>query len=193
MLKEYTPEEAKKIREVELFDDRNIRDDFKGMSHEDIINNMPKNNLVAVCSNRIRDFNWGTVVRNANAFGLDRVIFTGKRRYDRRGTVGAHHYSTVEYNEDIFNVIQEYKDKGYRIVAAEYDERYVMNNLYEYSWDENTVLIFGEEGITLDDEILQECDDIVMIPMWGTVRSINVGTASGVMFSHFATQHTPMS
>ena len=193
MLKEYTPEEAKKIREVELFDDRNIRDDFKGMSHEDIINNMPKNNLVAVCSNRIRDFNWGTVVRNANAFGLDRVIFTGKRRYDRRGTVGAHHYSTVEYKEDIFNVIQEYKDKGYRIVAAEYDERYVMNNLYEYSWDENTVIIFGEEGITLDDEILQECDDIVMIPMWGTVRSINVGTTSGVMFSHFATQHTPMS
>lgn len=190
-MKVYTPEEARAIREVDVFDTRNIRDEFKGMEHEEILANMPRTNLVAVLSNRIRDFNWGSVVRNANAFGLDKIIFTGIRKWDRRGAVGAHHYTPVDYKENIFEVINEYKEKGYKIVAAEYDERYDMKNMYDYDWEENTVLIFGEEGITLDDEILNACDDIVMIPMWGTVRSINVATAAGVMFSNYTATHPP--
>ena len=188
---EFDGEEAKAIREVDVFDTRNIRDEFKDKSHEYIMKHMKRNNLIVVMSNRIRDFNWGTVVRNANAFGASKCIFTGKRKYDRRGAVGAYHYTSVEYKKDIFEVISTYRNLGYTIVAAEYDENYPMVDINNYQWDEKTVMIFGEEGITLDDSILRACDVIVKIEMYGTVRSINVGTASGIFMNSFATMYPP--
>lgn len=187
-MQDFTPEQAKELREREIFDDRNIMDQYKGMSTEDIVNSLETTELVAVASNRIRDFNWGTMIRNANAFGLDKVIFTGKKRYDRRGTVGAHHYTFVDYQPDIMQVIADYKSRGYTIVAAECVDHFPVTSLFEYQWDAQSVVIFGEEGVSLDDSILEVCDNIVAIPMMGTVRSLNVGTASGIMFSHYNSQ-----
>lgn len=190
-MKMYTPEEAKEIRERDWTDTRNVRDEFKGKSREDIKRSMPHNDLVVMMSNRIRDFNWGTVVRNANAFGAKECVFTGKRRYDRRGTVGAHHYTNIKYEEDIFTAIDHYRNSGYTIVAAEYDPKYKMSDITDYTWNSKTVLIFGEEGVSIDESILDICDDIVKIDMYGTVRSINVGTASGIFMHAFAMQHPP--
>lgn len=188
---EFTHEQAKELREREIFDDRNIRDEFKGKTHEEIVNSLKTNDLVVAMSNRIRDFNWGTVIRNANAFGVSKCIFTGKRKYDRRGTVGAHHYTFVDYEPDMLDLIEKYRGLGYKIVAAEYDERYEMKDISTYTWNPKTMLIFGEEGLTLDYSILQACDDIVKIEMYGTVRSINVGTASGIFMNSFAIQNPP--
>ena len=42
------------------------------------------------------------------------------------------------------------------------------------------LLIFGEEGKGLTDEMLDLADDIVMIEQFGSVRSLNAGTSSGI-------------
>lgn len=190
-MNKFTPEQQKELRERFWDDPRNLRDQFKGMRNEDIMQMLPHNQLVIMLSNRIRDFNWGTVIRNANAFGVKECVFTGRKRYDRRGTVGAHHYSRISYQENTLEAIESYRSQGYTIVAAEYDERYQMTDIMDYTWDEKSVIIFGEEGVSLDDSILDRCDDIVKIEMFGTVRSLNVGTASGIFLHSFATQHPP--
>lgn len=185
----FDAEKARSLRNTNPFDTRNVRDEFKGMDNADIISSLKKNNLVAVLTNDIKDFNYGSVVRNANAFGVGKIVFSGSRRYDRRGTVGAHHYVDIDYIHNPHDIIDTYREKGYTIIAAEYDERYTMSSLFDYTWDDRTAVIFGEEGKTIPDDILEKVDDIVMIPMWGTVRSINVGSASAVFFSHYASQH----
>jgi tRNA G18 (ribose-2'-O)-methylase SpoU len=45
------------------------------------------------------------------------------------------------------------------------------------------MFIFGEESKGLSDEILDLCEDYVYIPMIGSVRSLNVGTASGILMA----------
>lgn len=182
-----THEEAVERRHREIFDTRNIRDEYKNMRHEDIVESLESTScdLVALLNNSIKDFNWGTVVRNANGFNLREVDFCGRKAYDRRGTVGAHHYTFVNHRESIIDGIEYWREKGYRIVAAEYDENYPMSSLNDYSWDRKSAIVFGEEGVSLPSDVLDIVDDIVYIPMYGTVRSFNVGTASGIFMNSY--------
>lgn len=182
-------DEAKKIREKDNFDPRNLLDCYKGIPTEDVKEMISKNKkgLVAALSNEIRDFNWGTVVRNANAFGLDHVVFCGKKRWDRRGAVGAQNYTDIRHDPSLTDLIERYREDGYSIVAIEYDESYrdKMVEMKDHNWEEKTLMIFGEEGNGLSHSILDMVDHVVYIPMYGCVRSINVGVASGIIFNDY--------
>lgn len=182
--------QAKELRERDIFDDRNITERFKGLSDDEVKNTLAESSvpLVALLNNSIRDFNWGTVVRNANGFNISEIRFCGRKKYDRRGTVGAHHYSNVTYDPSLEDSIKELQSQGYKVVAAEYDERFPMTSLNEYQWNEKSVIVFGEEGVSLDTDILELVDDIVYIPMHGSVRSFNVGVASGIFFNSYSAQ-----
>lgn len=179
--------EAKEIREREIFDPRNITDEFKGKSNENIIHTLEKRRspLVAVLNNTIRDFNWGTVVRNANGFGIGQVIFCGKSWRDRRGAVGTQHYTNVAHTNELMGTLQYLRDEGYTIVAVENPTDRPTTSLPDHTWDLCTAVVFGEEGMTLPDEVLDFVDDIVAIPMCGSVRSLNVGVASGIFFNDY--------
>lgn len=181
---------AREIRQRDVFDTRNIRDEYKGLSTEEIHAKRKKSRLVAILSNTIRDFNFGSVVRSACCLGVEEVVFTGSRKYDKRGTVGAHKYMDIDYIHDQLDAIKHYRDLGYTVIAAEYDENYPMESLYEYQWDEKTAVIFGEEGVSLPQKVLDAVDTIVCIPMPGGIpRSLNLGVSSGIFFSHYAAQH----
>ena len=56
------------------------------------------------------DFNISTMIRNANAFNASQVFYIGKKRFDRRGTVGAHHYIDLNYLNDTSELLK-LKDK----------------------------------------------------------------------------------
>jgi tRNA (guanosine-2'-O-)-methyltransferase len=52
--------------------------------------------------------------------------------------------------------------------------------IHEFEWPEKTLMMFGEEQRGLSEEALALADHVVYIPMRGSVRSFNVGTASGI-------------
>lgn len=180
----YTAEQAKAMRENDIFSNQNVVDHFKGWEPEQIKKRLKQtsSDLIIVASNEIRDFNWGSVVRSANSFNCNSVIFTGRRSYDRRGAVGAQNYTDIEFfGGSIVELIEILTTwDHYTAVAAEYDERYLskMTALPDYQWEKKTLLIMGEEGRGLDDEVLDAVDDIVFIPMMGSVRSLNVASAA---------------
>ena len=47
-------------------------------------------------------------------------------------------------------------------------------------------MLFGEEQRGLSKEALALADHVVYIPMWGSVRSLNVGTSSGIAMYDYA-------
>ena len=184
-------EEQKAMREKDYFAKQNVRDEFKGM-HADQVKSIIKlrsSDLVIMCSNEIKDFNWGSVVRSANSFAANKVVFTGRQAYNRRGAVGAENYTDIEYIPDTIEALSHYKNNlGYRLVAVEYDERYPMYNLQDYDWSDKSVIIFGEEGRSLSEEILDFCDDIVYVPMYGSVRSLNLASCATVVMYDYDTK-----
>lgn len=169
-------------------DTRNVIDFYKYWENEAIIADLDKNrNDFVVAVERINgDFNFSTVVRNCNAFLARKVYRAGKRQYDKRGTVGTHHYEHVGYDESIMNLINKYRTEGYKIVAI--DNVGEAQDIRSYQWDRKSFMLFGEEGRGLSQEAIESADDIVYIPQLGSVRSLNLGTASGIAMYDYASK-----
>lgn len=179
---EYTYEEAKAMRETNAFDPRNIRDALKSLNNDEVRQHLKNNSshFVLCLSNNIRDMNLSSAIRSANAFNINKTIMVGRRNYDRRGACGVQNYSTIEFEKDWRKVFNEYRRHGYKIVALEHNENFTMHNIRDYVWQPKTLMICGEEGLTIPDEILREVDDIVYIPMRGSVRSFNLASAVSI-------------
>jgi tRNA G18 (ribose-2'-O)-methylase SpoU len=175
-------------------DTRNITDFYKYWDHDAIVADLDsKRNQFVVAVERINgDYNWSTVIRNCNAFLARKVYRSGKRQYDKRGTVGTHHYEHVDYIDNIISLIDKYRVEGYRIVAI--DNVGEAQDIRSYQWEPRSFMLFGEEGRGLSQEAIDMCDDIVYIPQFGSVRSLNLGTASGLaMYDYACKVLTPVS
>lgn len=169
-----------------MTDTRNVIDFYKYWENEAIIADLDtkRNDFVVAVERANGDFNFSTVVRNCNAFLARRVYRSGIRRYDKRGTVGTHNYEHVGYDESIINLINKYRGEGYRIVAI--DNVGEAQDIRSYQWDRKSFMLFGEEGRGLSQEAIESADDIVYIPQFGSVRSLNLGTASGLAMYDYA-------
>lgn len=167
-------------------DNRNIADKYKWWDSVDITKdlNETRSEMVSVFVNLSKDMNLGTGVRNSNWFNTQPVRIAGKRGWDRRGAVGTHVYSGITHNTTPEEAIAELRAEGYRIVAAEIDERAVP--LPTYSWEVKSAVVYGEEGDGLTDEIMNLVDDVVFIPGRGSVRSLNVATTSGIFMYDYS-------
>lgn len=147
--------------------------------------NTKRNNFTVIASNLENDFNIATCIRNSNAFMASEVWIYGRKQYDRRGTVGTHHYTNFKHVKTIENVEQALVDLRTKhgevvIVGMDNIDRAMNINHYNWSEDVHTVMVFGQEKNGIPQELLNLCDDVVYIPQYGSVRSLNVGTASGI-------------
>lgn len=157
----------------------NVTDEYKSWSPEDIKKDLrAKAHPFAVLMEHWKgDFNISTMIRNANAFNASQVFYIGKKRFDRRGTVGTHHYVDLNYLND-FEDLARLKEKYVFVGLDNNLDNCVSMSTFE--WPANALMIFGEEGAGITPRLLELCDYIVCIPQFGSVRSLNVGTSSGI-------------
>ena len=165
----------------------NVIDEYKGWEPHKIKQKIKNNTFpYAVMMQHIGgDYNISTLIRNANAFGASEVFYYGKRKWDRRGSVGTHHYTDLIFLPDLENLTL-LKEK-YHFVGIENNVPQA-KNLKEYRPRPNTLFLFGEEGNGILPEILELCDEVVYVPQYGSVRSLNVGTCSGIIMNDYVSR-----
>ncbi len=128
----------------------------------------------------------GTGIRNANAFNAKEVFYLGNRKWDRRSSVGVYNYTNVQWIptiEDFMKLQEKYTIVGIDNIPGR------SIPLSQYRWSINTLMVFGEEGTGLSLPMQAFCRDIVEIEMFGSVRSLNCGVASGIMMHDYVRQH----
>lgn len=140
------------------------------------------------------DLNTGVIIRSACVLGAERVFVFGKKKYDRRSTVGAHHYIEIAHFEsdtetEAFgwvDALQIIRVHGYTPVLIEHGGA----PLYDFT--PATVatpvcLVFGAEETGIPAELCQT-ELCYTIPQPGILRSLNVSTAAGIAMWHTMTQ-----
>lgn len=174
------------MNNMENTDGRNIVPKFWGWTLEQIKSNLDiyRHNFSVLFHNVQGDFNISTGIRNCNAFLAKEIFIYGKKQYNKSGTVGTHWYENIKHVKITDNLDEIFKQFE-KIVSIENVEN--SKSLEEYNWDysKKTLMIFGEEEKGIDQSILNISNDILFIRQYGSVRSINVGVASGIaMFSY---------
>lgn len=161
-----------------MTDSRNVIDYYKYWEVDAIKADLDKkrNNFSVLISNEINDFNCGSVIRNANAFLAKEVIICGRKKFDKRGTVGTYIYENLKH----VKYIEEFTmpENSILIGVDNIDNAVPIES---FAWpDCHVILAFGQEQIGLSKEIIDLCSNVVYIKQYGSVRSLNVGCASGI-------------
>ena len=167
-----------KITEME--DKRNVIDKFKGRSESEIINELDSEDhgLVIALENTERDFNMGTIVRSANAFGVRQIYVIGRRQWNKRGAMMTDKYLHITYLATTEEFVEKMRNEGREIIAIDNIPGSV--NMSQTSLPKRAVLVFGQEGPGISAALANAADQIVAIEQFGSTRSINVGAAATV-------------
>ena len=94
-------------------DTRNLVDKYKGWPVEDIVADLDKHGslLEIAIENLDRDYNMGTIVRSANAFGVRHIHVVGRRQWNKRGAMKTDSYLDVVYYASAEDFLQSIGDK----------------------------------------------------------------------------------
>lgn len=168
----------------------NVRDCFKSKSQEEIKSSLKGNAIpCAVMMSHINgDFNFGSVIRSANGFNVERVFYFGKKKFDRRGALGTYHYIDVTHLSSL-DEIKNLKEE-YCFVALEnnIDRRPTLITDFTWPRHKKPIILIGEEGKGLQEDILNLCDFFIEIPILGSVRSFNAAVAASIAIYDFSSK-----
>lgn len=158
----------------------NVLPHLKNLSREEIKNYCKNNSkpYAVLMENLLGDFNFASVIRSANAFGAECVFYYGKKKFDRRGTCGTHHYIDVNYLRTYEQVLALKEE--YTFVALENTNR--THYLHQFDWklEKKPLIILGEEGTGISPVMLSLCDFQVEIQQFGSVPSVNAAVAASI-------------
>lgn len=162
-------------------DSRNLVDKYKGQSVEDIAKDMKSRAfpLHIAIENLQHDFNIGSIVRSANAFNVAGVHIIGKRHWNRRGAMATEKYLQLYYHQSVEEFAEWAKLNALTVVGVDNIAGSVP--LQKYTFPYNLILVFGQEGPGLSEEMRSICEAVVAIEQFGSTRSVNVGVAAGIV------------
>lgn len=168
-------------------DPRNLIDTYKGLPIEAIVADLDQRpiGLEIAVDNVERDFNMGTIVRSANAFGVRHVHVIGRRQWNKRGAMMTDKYLHVHYYATAQEFVQAVAGK----VLIAVDTLPGAQALHRTELPEQVVLLFGAEGPGIRSELLEHAEQVVAIEQFGSTRSLNVGVAAGIAMYAWVSKH----
>ena len=153
---------------------------------EDIVQNCfesGKTPLIMVLDGITDVRNFGAIARTCVCAGADAIVVASRSGVAINGdavktSAGALHTLPVCKVENMQNTLQYLRDSGLRVVGAtEHSE----TNYTDMDMTQPLAIVMGSEDRGIYEPNLALCTDKVRIPMTGTIESLNVSVAAGVM------------
>jgi 23S rRNA (guanosine2251-2'-O)-methyltransferase len=133
---------------------------------------------------RITDVrNFGAIARSAECAGVNFIIIPSRGAAQINAdavktSAGALHRIPVCREENLKHTIDYLKESGLQIVAC---HEKTDTNVYDVDLKKPTAIIMGSEEDGISGEYLKRSDVQVKIPMSGTIASLNVSVATGIV------------
>lgn len=131
--------------------------------------------------------NIGTMIRTADAAGLDAVIL-GKGCADLynpktlRSAQGSHFHIPV-VRGDLEEWIETLQDHGVPVFGTALEDDAV--NYNEIQHNGKFAIMVGNEGSGIHPQLLSKTDQTIIIPIFGQAESLNVAVATGIVLYAF--------
>lgn len=136
--------------------------------------------------------NLGALLRTALATGVHGVIIPKDRSARPSPTVskasaGAMEHVRLAMVTNISRVLQALKDINVWVYGLDLA---ASATIYETDWTGPCALVVGSEGKGIRPLVKNTCDQLVSIPQWGPVSSLNASVAGGVaLYEAFRQRH----
>lgn len=134
--------------------------------------------------------NLGAIVRTAECAGVAGIFLPDKRaagitEVAVKTAAGAADHVTFAHSGNISALLAELKEAGFWIVGASGD---ASAGYTDWDFSLPTAIVLGSEGKGIKRLTAENCDQLVKIPMYGKIESLNVSVAAGVLLFEAARQ-----
>lgn len=134
--------------------------------------------------------NLGSILRVADAAGVDLVVLPERRSvsldsYVAKASAGAIEYVPVARVTNLSRFIRELKDRGFWIYGSSLS---ATQSHRELDYRGKICLLIGNEGKGISEKLQESCDFLMKIPMAGRINSLNASVATGILCFEAAAQ-----
>lgn len=155
-----------------------VIDEYEYSDYQTMFND----NIVVMLDHLEDPHNFGAIIRTCEAAGIKSIIIPKDRSVSVTGTVmktsaGALEHVNIAMVNNLVNVIDDFKDNGFFVYAADMDG----TNYNKVSYSDKVLLIIGSEGNGIGRLVKKNCDEILAIPQYGHVNSLNASVAAAIL------------
>ena len=155
-----------------------------------------KEGFLRVLKNRTKHFtiamedvyqlhNTSAVMRSCEVFGIQELNVIEQRygkSIDKQIAMGAQKWVDIHTYETPAACVQTLRNKGYQIIATTPHENDCLLENFDIS--KPSALFFGTEIDGLSEEIMQQADGFLKIPMVGFTESLNISVSAAIIIQN---------
>lgn len=147
------------------------------------------NNGILVCLCSLKDpGNVGTIIRTAEAFGINAVILTEDcadvfSPKVLRSTMGSAFRIKIITFKNEEQMLEKLKERNITTYASVLNDKSM--KLGSFTFSSKSAVLIGNEANGLKESVINECDYSLYIPMKGNAESLNAATAANVIMWEF--------
>ena len=163
---------------------------------ENILTENRKEKFLKILENRTNHFtvavedifqmhNTSAVMRSCEVFGIQELHVIEQRygkSIDKEIAMGAQKWVDVHAYESVSECIVSLKTKGYKIIATTPHENDCL--LEDFDISKPCALFFGTERDGLSQEIINQSDGFLKIPMVGFTESLNISVSAAIIIQN---------
>lgn len=155
---------------------------------KEFLKKAPEKSLVLMCDAIQDPQNFGSILRAAECFGVNAVMYSINRNVGltpvvSKASVGASEIVPLIPVSNLVDTLRKFQDAGYFSVATETSNG--AQSLDSFEFPKQTVLMVGAEGVGIQPLLSKKSDFHLYIPMKGAIDSLNVSQATAVLLSHW--------
>lgn len=152
-----------------------------------------KERFLEVLQNRTRHFtiavedvyqlhNTSAVMRSCEVFGIQDLHVIEERfgkRIDKEIAMGAEKWVDIHRYQNNISCIEKLREQGFQIVAT--SPHIQAGFLADFDITKPSAIFFGTEKTGLSEDILQQADAYIKIPMVGFTESLNISVSAAIV------------
>lgn len=169
-------------------------DDYKTYGLEEVLHQLTENATLVILDGLEDPHNLGAILRTADATGVDAIIIPKHGSVSLNATVAKVSTGAIDTVKTITvtnlsQTIETLKEHHFWIYGSEYTDQAVDYRSLKYSG--RVALVIGSEGQGISRLVLKNCDQIVKVPMLGSVSSLNASVTAALLMYEILNQRFP--
>ncbi len=167
---------------------------------ENFITENRRDGFIRVLENRTKHFtvavedlyqlhNTSAVMRSCEVFGIQELNVVEERfgkKIDKEIAMGAQKWVDINRFNSNQDCISDLKQRGYRIIATTPHDNDCL--LEDFDITQPAAIFFGTERHGLSDEVMQQADGFLKIPMVGFTESLNISVSAAIILQNISTR-----
>ena len=159
-----------------------------------------KEGFLRVLKNRTKHFtiamedvyqlhNTSAVMRSCEVFGIQELNVIEQKfgkRIDSEIAMGAQKWVDVNRFNNVQSCIDAKRAQGYQIIATTPHNDSCM--LHEFDISKPSAIFFGTEKNGLSEEVIEQADGFIKIPMVGYTESLNISVSAAIIIQDITTR-----